>query len=189
MRRFRSVNIALVGRFVLILAAVATFGCDRVTKHVATTTLAGTPARSYLADTVRIGYAENAGGFLGLGAGLPADARTALFVVATGLALPVLVFLVLRRGTNVLTEWGLTLFVAGAASNWIDRIVRGSVVDFLNVGIGPIRTGIFNVADVAIMIGIAAFVLAEFRRAPVVPAGAGVPDAAADDARTFPTQH
>ena len=169
MRRFNSVNISMVGRLVLIVAAVATFGCDRVTKHVATTTLAGMPGRSYLADLVRVGYAENAGGFLGLGASLPDDIRTGLFVVGTGIALPILVFVAIRRGTNPLAEWGLALFVAGAASNWIDRIVRGSVVDFLNIGIGPLRTGIFNVADVAIMVGIAAFVLAEFR-APPAPA-------------------
>ena len=30
----------------------------------------------------------------------------------------------------------------------------GSVIDFLNIGIGPVRTGIFNVADVAIMAGV-----------------------------------
>ena len=29
------------------------------------------------------------------------------------------------------------------------------MVDFLNVGIGPLRTGIFNVADMAIMLGVA----------------------------------
>lgn len=36
----------------------------------------------------------------------------------------------------------------------IDRILHdGSVVDFINVGIGPFRTGIFNIADLAIMGG------------------------------------
>ena len=50
---------------------------------------------------------------------------------------------------------GLTLFVAGGASNWLDRVVRGSVIDFINVGVGSLRTGIFNVADVAIMLGVA----------------------------------
>jgi signal peptidase II len=43
--------------------------------------------------------------------------------------------------------------VAGGVSNWVDRLVQGSVVDFLNVGIGPVRTGVFNVADMAIMLG------------------------------------
>jgi len=50
------------GRLVLFLAVVGTIGCDRVTKHVAATTLAGSAGRSYLGDTVRIGYAENRGG-------------------------------------------------------------------------------------------------------------------------------
>jgi signal peptidase II len=59
---------------------------------------------------------------------------------------------------------GLTLFIAGAASNWIDRVVRGSVVDFLNLGIQSVRTGIFNVADVAIMVGVALVVVGELRR-------------------------
>ncbi len=53
------------------------------------------------------------------------------------------------------------MFFAGGVSNWIDRLLGGSVVDFLNVGIGWMRTGVFNVADVAIMLGIALFMLAE----------------------------
>jgi signal peptidase II len=59
---------------------------------------------------------------------------------------------------------GLTLFIAGALSNWIDRVLRGSVVDFLNVGIHSLRTGIFNVADVAVMVGVALVALGALRR-------------------------
>ena len=50
---------------------------------------------------------------------------------------------------------GVALLIAGGGSNWLDRITRGSVIDFLNVGIGPVRTGVFNVADVAIVMGVA----------------------------------
>jgi len=57
--------------------------------------------------------------------------------------------------------FGVTLFLAGGLSNWIDRLFRGNVVDFLNVGVGWLRTGIFNFADVAIMLGIALVVLTE----------------------------
>jgi signal peptidase II len=55
------------------------------------------------------------------------------------------------------------LLLSGGASNWLDRLIRGSVVDFLNVGFGPVRTGVFNLADVAIMAGAVMFVLAGFR--------------------------
>jgi signal peptidase II len=72
-----------------------------------------------------------------------------------------------RGGLNGWPTLGLALFIAGGASNWIDRVVRGSVVDFLNVGIGSLRTGVFNVADVAIMIGAVVFALGQFRKGRV----------------------
>jgi signal peptidase II len=69
----------------------------------------------------------------------------------------------LRGRSSGLRLAALVLFVAGGASNWVDRALRGNVVDFLNVGIGPLRTGIFNVADMAIMLGIALWLFAELR--------------------------
>src|SRR4026207_2069579 len=78
-------------RLVLLVAVVSTIGCDRVTKHVATTLLAGVSARSYLADPVRLEYVENTGGFLGLGAEWPDAVRMTLFTTGTGLVLLVMV--------------------------------------------------------------------------------------------------
>jgi signal peptidase II len=153
-------------RFVLVGVVLSTIGCDRVTKHVATTTLADMPGRSYLADTVWLGYVENPGGFLSLGASLPAFARTVTFTVATGLMLIAVGVLVLRGEWEEWPTIGLTLFLAGGASNWIDRVVRGSVVDFLSVGVGPLRTGVFNVADVVIMAGAGIFLFTAFREHP-----------------------
>jgi len=74
-------------RLMLVLAIAATISCDRATKHLAATTLAGAPTQSFLADTVRIQYAENAGGFLSMGSDLPPLLRTGLFTFGTGLAL------------------------------------------------------------------------------------------------------
>jgi signal peptidase II len=146
---------------ILIAAALATIGCDRVTKHAAGAYLAGAPDRSFLSDTIRVGYVENTGGFLSLGADLPPIARDAVFTIATGLTLAALLALALRRKYTGSAELGLVLYVAGSASNWIDRALRGSVVDFLNLGVGPLRTGVFNIADVAIMLGAALFLLAQ----------------------------
>ena len=142
---------------------VATIGCDRVTKHAATTMLAGQPGHSYLADTVRLRYIENAGGFLSLGAGWPSAVRTTFFTAATGVMLLTLAVVLFRRTRDEWSTVGFALFLAGGASNWIDRISRGSVVDFLNVGVGSLRTGVFNVADAAIMLGATIVVLAQFR--------------------------
>ena len=146
---------------------VATVGCDRVTKHFATVNLSGSPHRSFLADTVRLQYAENSGAFLSLGAGLPEWGRRTLFVAGTGFFLLVLGVAVLRRHFPGRLLAGLCLIWAGGVSNLIDRIARGTVVDFLNVGVGRLRTGIFNVADLAITIGVAVVLIREagfFRR-------------------------
>ena len=154
----------------LLALALVTIGCDRVTKHAASAALRGTPRRSYLADTLRLEYVENPGGFLSLGAQLPRRWRVLLFDVGTAVILAGAVLLVARRRVPVRELAGVTLICAGGASNLIDRTLRGSVVDFLNVGIGGLRTGIFNLADVAILAGVA---LVVWRRAR---------DASAEDA-------
>ena len=154
----------LTTRLVLILAVLATIGCDRVTKHLAAGALAGTPGRSYLGDTVWLGYVENRGGFLSVGASLSPGVRTVIFTVGTGLMLLALTVVAIRHRWRGWPAIGLALFIAGGASNWIDRVLSGSVVDFLNVGIGPLRTGVFNVADVAIMVGAALVAFGAVRR-------------------------
>jgi signal peptidase II len=138
---------------VLLLLLVGTVGCDRVTKRVAADVLSDTAPRTYVSGMIRLEYAENTGGFLGLGTGWSQEARTAVFSVGNTILLLALILVALREGWSGPSLVGLTLFVAGGASNLFDRVVQGSVVDFVNVGVGTLRTGLFNVADVAIMLG------------------------------------
>jgi signal peptidase II len=152
-------------RLLVLLACLATVGCDRITKHAAATLLADTQERSFLGDTVRLSYAENTGGFLSLGADLPIEGRLIIFTLATGLMLVGLMVAAIRGRWQGWRLLGAALIVSGGASNWIDRIAVGSVVDFLNVGLGPVRTGIFNLADVAIMTGVV-LVLAAYSAPP-----------------------
>jgi len=147
----------------LCLLLAGTAGCDRVTKHLAVTTLAGMPERSYLGDTVRLDYHENAGGFMSAGANWPPAVRVAVFQGANATFLLGAIFMAARFKWSRLAAVGLVLFVAGGLSNLVDRIALGSVIDFLNIGIGPVRTGIFNVADVAIMLGMALLLADRYR--------------------------
>jgi signal peptidase II len=148
----------------LCLLLAVTAGCDRVTKHLAVTTLAGMPERSYLGDTVRLDYHENTGGFLSAGATWRPGIRAFVFQFANGVFLFGTLILAARFKWSRFAGVGLVMFLAGGISNLIDRIAIGSVIDFLNVGIGPVRTGIFNVADVAIMAGIGLLVIDRWRR-------------------------
>jgi signal peptidase II len=146
-----------VTRLVLLALVATTIGCDQVSKHLATAHLMGGQARSYFGDSLRLQYARNTGGFLSLGARLPPRARTALFSVGTALMLAACVVVILRTGRQSLTATplvlGLTLVVGGGVSNLWDRFSHGAVIDFLNLGLGSLRTGIFNIADMAIMAG------------------------------------
>ena len=146
-------------RFVLLMAIVTTIGCDRVTKHAAATTLSGGPSRSFLADTFRLEYVENTGAFLNLGADWPLPVRTAVFGLGNGLLLMALAVAAMRWRFSGPALLGVALFIAGGASNLLDRITYGVVIDFMTVGFGPLRTGIFNVADMAIMLGASILVI------------------------------
>lgn len=153
----------VVTRVMLLVAIVATISCDRITKHVASSTLAGAASRSFLADTVRFEYAENAGAFLSLGADWPSWMRTTVFGVGNALLLCALVVTAIRLRWRRPALLGVSLFATGGASNLLDRVLYGNVIDFMNVGVGPWRTGIFNFADMAIMIGAAIVLWASYR--------------------------
>lgn len=131
-------------------------GCDQTTKRVAEQTLKGAPVRSMLGDTVRLQYIQNTGAFLGLGARFPKKVKLWVFLIFPALMLlGMLLFGAFSRKMSYAQVSMLTLIVGGGLGNMIDRyFLGGKVTDFMNLGINTIRTGIFNVADVAIMVGV-----------------------------------
>ena len=151
--------------FCLILMASA--GCDQALKQVARTTLAGSPAISLVADAVRFELVSNPGSFLGLGAGLPPGLRGLIFLALVPLGLAVLCAVLLRRGLDFKHQLvGLALVAGGGLGNWLDRMLHGgAVTDFVSVGLGPVRIGVFNLADLAVILG-AILVAIEGRRPP-----------------------
>lgn len=150
----------------VLVLLVLCVGCDQVTKDAAQQYLAFEPPQSWLHDIVCLEYAENTGAFLSLGGGLSKELRMFLFQVFPAIWLVALtIFLLFAEQTPkyATLAWGLVL--SGGLGNLIDRILHdGRVIDFMNLGIGNLRTGIFNVADVCITIGVALLVLQAFQR-------------------------
>jgi signal peptidase II len=147
------------GLVVLILVSCA--GCDRVTKHLAREWLAPSPPISVLNDFLRFEYVENAGAFLGLGSSMPTEVRFVLFVILTSVILALTLAFIARvddLGLGPLI--GLSLVAGGGVGNLIDRIINdGAVTDFMRLRIGSFGTGIFNLADVAIVVGVVMILL------------------------------
>jgi signal peptidase II len=153
-------RLALVS--VLLLCCV---GCDQLSKHIARSELAPAQMHSYLNDTVRLVLTENTGAFLGLGDALSETTKAFLFQGAVGLLVLGLLWFAAFAGNP--GRWqiiALTLLAAGGLGNLIDRVIYdGRVTDFLNLGVGSLRTGIFNVADVVAVMGVVVFLLASRR--------------------------
>jgi signal peptidase II len=142
---------------VVVAMLITCVGCDQTTKFLAREHLQGQGISSLLDDTLRLQYVENRGAFLSFGESLPQRWRTGIFTVGAGAVLAgflLYAFFASTSGAGRITS--LSLICGGGIGNLIDRIrFDGYVTDFLNIGIGPIRTGIFNVTDVSLMAGIA----------------------------------
>jgi signal peptidase II len=141
----------------LFLVLGCTVGCDQASKHIARLELSQLGSVALPGGLGEFRLAENPGSFLSLGALYPQSLQLAFFTIGTGVGLVVLlIYLVGHARIDWAPFVGLALVSAGGLSNLIDRLTRqGFVTDFIFVRVGPLHTGIFNLADVAIVIGIA----------------------------------
>jgi signal peptidase II len=137
-------------------------GCDRATKLWAKNTLKDQPEQSYFHDTFRLLYVENTGAALSLGDSLPPKLSFWLLSVLPLLFLLVVIVYVFKHLQKIDTRRVvfIAMIFAGGLGNIIDRILYDRhVTDFLNLGIGNLRTGIFNVADICITAGVIGLLL------------------------------
>lgn len=147
---------SITKRTVLIfLVLVSCVGCDQATKSVAQSFLSETEVWSFWGDTVRLQLAHNHGAFLGLGSSLPENLRDGVFSLGiAGMLIALLGYILFSKSASPSSILAYALLLAGGLGNLTDRLMYGGyVVDFINIGIGPLRTGVFNVADVVVVAG------------------------------------
>ena len=140
---------------ILLVVLGCTAGCDQASKHIARGKLGDGGFITLPGGFGEFRLAENPGSFLSFGGSLPKALRLTIFTISVGVGLlGLMAYLVLGAQFNKVLFVGLALVWAGGISNLIDRIARdGLVSDFMLIRIGPFHTGVFNVADVVIMIG------------------------------------
>jgi len=81
---------------------------------------------------------------------------SSFFIAASVIAIIFVIYLLIRGKEDHL---GLSLILGGAIGNLIDRILYGSVVDFIDLSIGKYHWPAFNVADSALSIGVTIILL------------------------------
>ncbi|MCG3112765.1 MAG: signal peptidase II [Candidatus Manganitrophus sp. SB1] len=157
---------AVKKRFLIVTLLLATVGLDRVTKVIARDRLESAPPISLFGGIVRLDYVENPGAFLGLGSGLSETTRFWIFsVLVGGFLVGLFLYVLINRRLSVIEVVAFSLILGGGLGNLIDRVLYDYVIDFLVVGIGRLRTGVFNVADLAITAGVGLLFLRQIRSA------------------------
>jgi signal peptidase II len=151
---------------VLLLVLGCTVGCDQTSKHFARTELSRFDSVALPGGFGELRLAENPGAFLSLGDSLPRSVRLLCFTLGVGAGLlALLVQLLASTKLRWMPFVAQATVIAGGASNLIDRITRqGLVTDFITIRVGPFQTGVFNVADTLIMLGVGLLLLARWKR-------------------------
>jgi signal peptidase II len=138
---------------------------DRITKLLAVEYLQGKETISFFYNTLVLKYTENTGAFLSVGSHWPDSLKYLALII-----LPILVCLYglyycAFRLTDKKMVIILVSIIGGGLGNLIDRLTNDfRVVDFINFGIGTVRTGILNVADMSVTFGVIVLAIYSFKK-------------------------
>jgi signal peptidase II len=138
----------------ILLFAIFNIACDQVTKALVRDHINIYQHYSYIGNHFTLLRVENTGAFLSLGDDLAQPFRFILLTLVPALALlGTLAYVITRQNLSNRLTIGIVCCIGGGIGNLYDRIAHGSVTDFMHIMFGPLQTGVFNVADVSIMIG------------------------------------
>ena len=121
--------------------------------------------KSIIGDVFTLIKVENTGAFLGMGSELSEIPRILLLIVLPIIVLiSITLYTCLEKTLNQTSIIGFSLIIGGGIANIFDRIVYGSVTDFLYINLGGIfKTGIFNIADVSVTTGMILILISSFK--------------------------
>ena len=108
---------------------------------------------------------ENSGAFLGMGSGFSPIMKSVFLIILPIIVLVSIIIYVYRdKEIDKISLIGFSIIIGGGIGNIFDRIIYGSVTDFLFIDLGGIfRTGIFNIADLAVTTGMILILLMSFK--------------------------
>lgn len=143
----------LIRNILILVILIFNVGCDQISKNIVRQNIDYNERISVIDDYLILTKVENTGAFLSIGNSLPETAR---FIILTVLPIVILgiAFLYMQtKKLNLINRLALAFIIGGGIGNLYDRLIFGSVTDFLFIDIGILHTGIFNMADVSIMFG------------------------------------
>lgn len=146
-----------------ILVLLGNYILDKASKLLAIAFLKGKPAISFLNDFVVFTYAENTGAFLSFGSSFNFVIKTIVMLIIPMAVCLFGIFWCMFKEKYISRCIILSTIIGGGLGNLIDRIIHNfTVVDFLNFGIGSLRTGVLNIADLSVTFGVILFVIFDY---------------------------
>lgn len=160
-----------IARVIILLTILSTnIGCDQVSKRLVRQHVGYYEQIGFLSNHLILTKVENTGAFLSLGNTLPAQVRFWWLSLVPLLALTGgLIYLMRKESLSPLSAVGISFLIGGGIGNLYDRLVYGSVTDFLHIDIGIAQTGIFNMADVSITSGVLMILYSSWRHRRELP--------------------
>jgi signal peptidase II len=148
----------------VVMIILLNVGADQATKVLARNHLQGAGEIQVVGTVFTLTYHENAGAFLGMGDSLSPVLRVLTLVVLPILMiLGLLVYMAKTPGMSRGEQICMATIIGGGIGNLIDRIAFGVVTDFMHFGVGRLRTGILNVADLSITFGVIVMLILMYR--------------------------
>ena len=156
----------------ILLVIILTIAVDQISKvlvrtHIEARTDINPGERiSLIGDAFLMMNVENSGAFLGMGSDLNPTLRIILLLILPIIVLGfVLVHIFKNKSLDRLSLFAFASIIGGGLANVYDRIIYGSVTDFLFIDLGGVfRTGIFNMADLSVTTGMIVLVIASFKK-------------------------
>jgi len=140
---------------------------DQITKAIITAEIPHLGTRPVIPGFFSLTLVHNRGAIFGLGSRTSNPVLTVLLMAAALAALGLVIYYFFKTPSDErLTKVSLSLILAGALGNQIDRLIRGYVVDFLDFYVKSQHWPFFNVADLCISVGAVLLLISLIRRKP-----------------------
>lgn len=153
----------LLRTFIIIVVLSVNIGCDQISKHVVRNNIDYKEQISLLDHRVILTKVENTGAFLSTGHSLPQPVKLVLLTILPLIVLLLAItYIIKKEHLSTITLIGICFVVGGGIGNIYDRLLYGSVTDFLHIDFILFETGIFNMADVSIMMGVFMILIESF---------------------------
>jgi len=139
---------------------------DQISKIWVRNNFEGYIEHNIIGDVFTLIKVENTGAFLGMGSELSETLRVLLLIVLPVIVLVgITIYTYIDKSLDKTSIIGFSLIIGGGIGNIFDRIVYGSVTDFLYLNFGGVlKTGIFNIADLSVTTGMILILISSFKK-------------------------